>query len=48
MEVPLYLMLICIAIVIRGGGTLSVDQLLRREIRREPQLWISRDFLCCQ
>ena len=32
MEVPLYLMLICIAIVIRGGGTLSVDQLLRREI----------------
>jgi putative oxidoreductase len=32
MEVPLYLMLICIAIVIRGGGALSVDRLLRREI----------------
>jgi putative oxidoreductase len=32
MEVPLYLMLICIAIIIRGGGALSVDRLLRREI----------------
>ena len=32
MEVPLYLMLICIAIAIRGGGVLSVDHLLRREI----------------
>ena len=32
MEVPLYLMLICIAIAIRGGGALSVDRLLRREI----------------
>jgi len=32
MEVPLYLMLICIAIAIRGGGALSVDRLLGREI----------------
>jgi putative oxidoreductase len=32
MEVPLYLMLICIAILIRGGGALSVDRALGREI----------------
>ena len=32
MEVPLYLMLICLAIMIRGGGNLSVDRALRREI----------------
>ena len=32
MEVPLYPMLICIAIAIRGGGAWSVDRLLKREI----------------
>ena len=32
MEVPLYLILICIAIAMRGGGALSVDRLLGREI----------------
>jgi putative oxidoreductase len=32
MEVPLYLMLISIAILIRGGGALSVDRALGREI----------------
>lgn len=32
MEVPLYLMLICLALVIRGGGALSVDSALGREI----------------
>ncbi len=32
MEVPLYLMLICLALVIRGGGALSVDSALSREI----------------
>jgi hypothetical protein len=30
--VPLYLMLISIAILIRGGGALSVDRALGREI----------------
>ena len=32
MEIPLYLMLICLAILIRGGGPLSVDRTLGREI----------------
>jgi len=32
MEVPLYLMLIALAILIRGGGALSVDRALGREI----------------
>ncbi len=32
MELPLYLLLICLAIVIRGGGALSLDRALRREI----------------
>ena len=32
MEVPLYLMLICLGILIRGGGALSVDRALGREI----------------
>jgi putative oxidoreductase len=32
MEIPLYLMLICLAILIRGGGAVSVDRLLGREI----------------
>lgn len=32
MEVPLYLMLICLAIMIRGGGNLSIDRTLRREV----------------
>jgi len=32
MEIPLYLMLICIALLIRGGGALSVDKALGREI----------------
>jgi putative oxidoreductase len=32
MEVPLYLMLICLAILIRGGGPLSLDRTLGREI----------------
>jgi hypothetical protein len=32
MEVRLYLMLICVAIAIRGDGALSIDRLLRREI----------------
>jgi uncharacterized membrane protein YphA (DoxX/SURF4 family) len=32
MEVPLYLMLILIALVIRGGGALSIDRALGREI----------------
>jgi len=32
MEVPVYLMLICLAILIRGGGPLSLDRLLSREI----------------
>jgi putative oxidoreductase len=32
MEVPLYLMLICLAILIRGGGPLSFDRRLGREI----------------
>jgi hypothetical protein len=32
MEVPLYLMLISIAILIRGGGSLSIDRALGREI----------------
>ena len=32
MEVPFYLLLVCLAIVIRGGGPLSVDRLLGREI----------------
>ena len=32
MEVPIYLLLICLAIVIRGGGPLSLDSRLGREI----------------
>jgi putative oxidoreductase len=32
MEVPLYLMLICLAIMVRGGGALSVDRALGREL----------------
>ena len=32
MEVPLYLLLISLAIVIRGGGPLSLDSCLGREI----------------
>ena len=32
MEIPLYLLLICLAILIRGGGALSVDRTLGREI----------------
>ena len=32
MEVPLYLLLICLAILIRGGGALSFDRVLGREI----------------
>jgi len=32
MEVPLYLMLTSLAILIRGGGALSVDRVLGREI----------------
>jgi len=32
MEVPFYLLLISLAIVLRGGGTLSLDRLLGREI----------------
>jgi hypothetical protein len=32
MEVPLYLLLICLAILIRGGGLLSLDRRLGREI----------------
>jgi uncharacterized membrane protein YphA (DoxX/SURF4 family) len=32
MEVPLYLLLICLAILIRGGGVLSVDRMLGREV----------------
>ena len=32
MEVPLYLLLICLAILIRGSGPLSVDSSLGREI----------------
>src|ERR1700730_16903619 len=32
MELPLYLMLICLAIVIHGGGALSVDRRLGREV----------------
>ena len=32
MEIPLYLLLICLAIFIRGGGALSVDRTLGREI----------------
>src|SRR5260221_10754111 len=32
MEIPLYLMLICLAIMIRGGGAWSVDRALGREI----------------
>jgi hypothetical protein len=32
MELPLYLMSICLAILIRGGGLLSLDRLLLREI----------------
>jgi putative oxidoreductase len=31
MEVPFYLMLISLAILIRGGGPLSLDRLIRRE-----------------
>jgi putative oxidoreductase len=32
MEVPLYLLLICLAILVRGGGALSIDRVLGREI----------------
>ncbi len=32
MEVPIYLMLVCIALLIRGGGALSLDRALGREI----------------
>ena len=32
MEVPIYLLLACLAIVIRGGGPLSLDSRLGREI----------------
>jgi putative oxidoreductase len=32
MEVPIYLLLICLAILIRGGGPLSLDRLIGREI----------------
>jgi putative oxidoreductase len=32
MEVPLYLMLISLAILVRGGGPLSLDRALGREI----------------
>ena len=32
MEVPLYLLLICLAILIRGGSVLSVDRMLGREV----------------
>jgi putative oxidoreductase len=32
MELPFYLLLICLAIVIRGGGLLSLDSRLGREI----------------
>jgi hypothetical protein len=32
MEVPIYLMLICLAILIRGGGPLSIDGRIGREI----------------
>jgi hypothetical protein len=32
MEVPIYLLLICLAIVIRGGGPLSLDRRLGREV----------------
>jgi putative oxidoreductase len=32
MEVPFYLLLICLAILIRGGGPLSLDRRLGREI----------------
>jgi putative oxidoreductase len=32
MELPLYLLLICLAILIRGGGPLSLDRRLGREI----------------
>jgi putative oxidoreductase len=31
MEIPLYLMLVCLAILIRGGGPLSIDRRLGRE-----------------
>jgi putative oxidoreductase len=32
MEVPLYLLLVCLAIVIRGGGALSLESRFSREI----------------
>jgi hypothetical protein len=32
MEVPVYLMSICLAVLIRGGGPLPLDRLLGREI----------------
>jgi hypothetical protein len=32
MEVPFYLLLVCLAILIRGGGPLSLDSRLGREI----------------
>jgi putative oxidoreductase len=32
MELPLYLLLVCLAILIRGGGALSIDRALGREI----------------
>jgi putative oxidoreductase len=32
MEVPIYLLLMCLAILIRGGGPLSLDSRLGREI----------------
>jgi hypothetical protein len=32
MELPLYLMSICLATLIRGGGLLSLGRLLLREI----------------
>src|ERR1700738_3519592 len=32
MELPLYLLLICLAILVRGGGPLSLDRRLGREI----------------
>ena len=32
MEVPLYLLLMCLAILVRGGGPLSLDRRLGREL----------------
>jgi uncharacterized membrane protein YphA (DoxX/SURF4 family) len=32
MELPLYLLLICLAILIRGGGPVSLDHRFGREV----------------